>query len=327
MENKIITVEIERREVGDFWFACVDLEVIRDTELTPCDKAVYAVICSFVDVHTRQWNLTVQKIADTAGCGARTCQKSIQRLVERGVMLRVERFQNGKQLACAYRIVGHRAACYKKTLAKTTETEGNNTPANIAGAVENCPPTPANFADCLLEPPVYETLSSPPTPPKGDEEGDGDLTLESGVPETPAERQRRFFQAVLTAYNTILPELPKATKLSKARESRLRTLLKEDPVRRELEWWRRFFQRVRQYPWPMGHNPSKWFASFDWLLGEEGMLKVIEGRFSKVAAPAPGGGRSITGAEQQKKHTKGGKVDVKAVLRANRTSEADRGNA
>lgn len=106
------TIEVEPRGQGDFWFACVDIAVIKDKELSPSDKAVYGVVCAHVNVQTRSCPLKVKTIAMESGCSERTVQESIKHLLERGVILRVERFINGKQKASVYRIVGHRAACY-----------------------------------------------------------------------------------------------------------------------------------------------------------------------------------------------------------------------
>ena len=152
-------IEFEARGQSDFWFACVDIEVIRDKNLTPCDKAVFAVICSYANVQTRQWVLKVQTIADDAGCGVRTVQKSLQSLVDRGVIERTVRFENGKQKASSYRIVGHRAKCYETA----TDEQAENRGAKSAGYVENCTPRGAESAPLLLEPVSYENKTYSPT--------------------------------------------------------------------------------------------------------------------------------------------------------------------
>jgi hypothetical protein len=113
--------EFRNRDSRDFWFACVDIQVIRDRMLSPCDKAVYAVICSHVNVETRSCPLRIRTIAEEAKCSVRSVQESLKALVERGVIERMPRFENGKQKASIYRIVGHRAQCYNNSNSQDTK--------------------------------------------------------------------------------------------------------------------------------------------------------------------------------------------------------------
>jgi hypothetical protein len=106
------TIELECRGPSDFWFAMVDLKVIRDRVLSPCDKAVYSVVCSHVDTRTRTCPLKVATIAEEANCSVRSVQESLKNLEKRGVLARRERYEDGKQKASVYKIVGHCAECY-----------------------------------------------------------------------------------------------------------------------------------------------------------------------------------------------------------------------
>lgn len=290
------------------WIVCFE-NTILGMDLSIYEKMVYIVLCSHAKKDGPCFP-SANKIAEEASCSRAKVFDALKALEEKGIITRENQIYEGRgQTSNLYEIIDIAPR-----------------PGDGRGSEENTPPPsttrtgPVHEKDAPLEVLEQDSMNknnSPPAPPTVEEGGAASFDLESGTPETPEVKERRLHQAILDAYNEILPELPGAQKLSKGRASRLRALLKEDPVRRDLEWWRRFFQRVRQYPWPMGHNPSKWFASFDWLLGDEGMLKVIEGTFSMVAAPPPGGGRTTTGAEQQKKHTTGGKVNVRAVLREN----------
>jgi hypothetical protein len=71
----------------------------------------------------------------------------------------------------------------------------------------------------------------------------------------------------------------------------------------------------------MGNNPSNWRACLDWLIGERGMLKVLEGGFGRFV-PQSGGspnysrGRTAEGVALQRKYTNAeGKVDVCGLMR------------
>ncbi|MDR3165290.1 MAG: helix-turn-helix domain-containing protein [Synergistaceae bacterium] len=338
------SLEFEAREQSDFWFACVDIEVIHDKSLNPCDKAIFAVICSYANVQTRQWVLKVQTIAETAGCGVRTAQKSLQALIDRGVIERTVRFENGKQQASLYRVIGHRAKCYESQAGQKDKREimgansagyvenctpmgansagyvENCTPmgANSAGYVENCTPMGAKSAPQLLEPESYENKTSPPSPPEGGAE-DEPFELKN-EPETSANREKLWQEAVIGEYNRILPELPKAEALSNSRCKAIRRCTKQDAARKEIDWWRRYFERVRECPWLLGQNPSGWRANFDWLLRDEPMQKVIEGAYTGHGEQ---GGRTVGDEAAQKNFTNNeGEIDARALLRNIGTSQA-----
>ncbi|MBQ7263765.1 MAG: helix-turn-helix domain-containing protein, partial [Synergistaceae bacterium] len=111
-DERITEIGIAPRPASDFWFACVDIEVVRDPELSPIDKTVFAVICSHAGTTTRQSLLKVKTIAAEAGCSDRSVQRSLRALEERGVVETCPRSMDGHRIASIYRIVGHRAPCY-----------------------------------------------------------------------------------------------------------------------------------------------------------------------------------------------------------------------
>ena len=141
--------QFQPRGASDFWFACVDIEVIRDKTLSPCDKAVFAVICTHVNVQTRDCPLRVKTIAEEANCSVRSAQESLKALTERGVIERVECFENGKQKASIYKIVGHRAQCYRG--ADFAPTFGSRTGRGAESDVLS-----------LLEPNIYDIKNTSP---------------------------------------------------------------------------------------------------------------------------------------------------------------------
>jgi hypothetical protein len=69
----------------------------------------------------------------------------------------------------------------------------------------------------------------------------------------------------------------------------------------------------------MGRNKDKWRADFDWLIGERGMQKILEGAFlpfQSVAALGEAGTEWQELEKLEKKYTdERGLVDAKAILR------------
>lgn len=89
-----------------FWFCQVDIEVLRDPELSPTDKAVYAILCSFASVADRSGRPSIGTIAEATNCSKNTARTAIKNLVSRGVLVREERYCEGRQTSCLYKIIG-----------------------------------------------------------------------------------------------------------------------------------------------------------------------------------------------------------------------------
>ncbi len=162
----------------------------------------------------------------------------------------------------------------------------------------------------LEQPQDLTAPNTPPTPQGGVEEFGKAFEL-LGETETPAQRERGKHESIVALYNEILRELPPARSLTKSIDSQLRARIRDDPARKDLDWWRKYFESVRQYPWLMG-QVSDWRASLEWLLGVKNMSKVTTGFYPKDSGR---GGRTNSGAERQEKFTKnGGEVDVGKAL-------------
>ena len=126
-----------------------------------------------------------------------------------------------------------------------------------------------------------------------------------------------IIETILASYNRILPELPAASRVTPSREKAVRRRVREEPERGDPKWWERYFSQVREFPWLMGSNPSGWRACLDWLIGERGMFKVLEGGFGRSSPPAPDNGPDTDSEyELQRRFTnERGVVDVKALFR------------
>jgi hypothetical protein len=143
--------------------------------------------------------------------------------------------------------------------------------------------------------------------------------IEPIEPFNPANRKPgSLIEAILAAYNKILPELPAASRITPSREKTVKRRIREEPELGDPHWWERYFARVREFPWLMGQNPSNWRACLDWLIGERGMLKVLEGGFGR-SSPVSRNGAEIgteSGFELQRRFTdERGVVDARALLR------------
>jgi DNA-binding MarR family transcriptional regulator len=300
-----------------FWYARTDIAVSHDRALKPLHKAVFQVICTHVDLKTRIAPLRVITIASETGCSERSVQNAIKSLVKRGVLERTPCFRGNRQIANSYRVIGHEAECYKGTqLAEDTPEDFAEPEKNGDFDDENFTPGGTDSAHRLLEPVFNENQknkNSPLTPQGGREMSAKIDELEHDTAKEGEKPEAKLFESIRAAYNEILPELSNTGAITAYRARAMNQRIRADPARRELDWWRQYFQRVREFPWLMGHNSYNWRANFDWLIGEAGMQKIIEGAFSK---PMNRYGPSEAGLALQGKYTnEGGEIDVCGILR------------
>ena len=83
---------------------------------------------------------------------------------------------------------------------------------------------------------------------------------------------------IVAVYHEVLPELRAVRVWNAGREKKLRSRWREDKSRQSLEWWRSYFESVRQSDFLMGRK-TDWAADFDWLICPTNMAKVLEGKY------------------------------------------------
>lgn len=101
---------LEALEDGrDFWFAMVDVAVLRDRNINHWAKGVYATLCLFARAGERTCFPSVRTIAEESGISERQVQYALRDLVAAGyVERRRTEAADGGQGSNLYRIVGHR---------------------------------------------------------------------------------------------------------------------------------------------------------------------------------------------------------------------------
>ncbi|WP_307755919.1 helix-turn-helix domain-containing protein [uncultured Cloacibacillus sp.] len=136
-----------------FWFAAVDICVLRDKTLSFNAKGVYAVLVAFVNIGTKEWAIKTETLAAECGVSRRTVMYALKELVEHGYIERKKRHADGHQIASIYKIIGHKAACNIRTLPK--QEQPDEPACNI------CTQQGAEYAHQLQEPEsLNNTLSS-----------------------------------------------------------------------------------------------------------------------------------------------------------------------
>ena len=94
-------------------------------------------------------------------------------------------------------------------------------------------------------------------------------------------------QQIIEIYHEVLPELNQVKVWNEARRKMLQKRWREDSKRQRLDWWRGYFEFVRECPLLMGNHESKshegWAADLEWLVRPNNFAKVIEGKYQEVA--------------------------------------------
>ena len=85
---------------------------------------------------------------------------------------------------------------------------------------------------------------------------------------------------IIALYHEVLPECARVVKWTKQRQGLLRARWKEEPKRQNLEWWRGYFEYVRESKFLMGDN-GDFQANLEWLIRPSNLLKVIEGQYHR----------------------------------------------
>lgn len=83
------------------------------------------------------------------------------------------------------------------------------------------------------------------------------------------------YQQIADLYNRTCVSLPKATRLSEKRKKTISTLLKNYNI----EEIATAFTKAESSQFLTGQSGGTWKADFDWLINQNNLLKVIEGRY------------------------------------------------
>ena len=105
-----------------------------------------------------------------------------------------------------------------------------------------------------------------------------------------SQKDRFPYKEITDLYNQICTDLPACVKLSESRKKAIRARLSSGYT---VEDFKTLFQKTKDSSFLTGGNNRNWIASFDWLIKDGNMAKVLEGTFDdrsqeqKATSPAP----------------------------------------
>jgi uncharacterized phage protein (TIGR02220 family) len=107
-----------------------------------------------------------------------------------------------------------------------------------------------------------------------EEEGEEETADEPPAP--PLHNQSTPYEQVKDLYNQICVSLPKCTTLSDARKKAIKARMNSGYT---LEDFQRLFEKTEASSFMKGANERNWRASFDWLIKDSNMAKVLDGNY------------------------------------------------
>jgi len=86
-------------------------------------------------------------------------------------------------------------------------------------------------------------------------------------------------QEIIALYHEILPALSRVRQWTPKRQKLLKARWFSSPEYQSLQWWKAFFEYIRECPHLIGKNDRQWTADLEWLCVESNFVKTLEGRY------------------------------------------------
>lgn len=129
-----------------------------------------------------------------------------------------------------------------------------------------------NVVQGVVYPEVYPVVQSVDiinNKKKQKEKSNTDVLPEKTEPSAP-------FITIQDLYNSVCGSYPRLVKLSEARKKAIRARLKTGYT---VEDFRRLFEAAERSDFLRGRNKRNWRATFDWLIADANMAKVLDGNY------------------------------------------------
>ena len=108
-------------------------------------------------------------------------------------------------------------------------------------------------------------------------------------------KDNRNYQEIITLYNSLCKSYPHVTKLSDKRRRAIGARLNSGYTADD---FRKLFELAEQSEFLKGKNNKNWSATFDWLISDGNMAKVLDGNYSNRPEPS----YSPVGKQQDKQN-------------------------
>ena len=137
----------------------------------------------------------------------------------------------------------------------------------------------------LENPTVFSETQKTQGKGKGEEE-----YIKKDISNEISQKDRFPYKEITDLYNQICTDLPACVKLSESRKKAIRARISSGYT---VEDFKTLFQKTKDSSFLAGRNNRNWIASFDWLIKDGNMAKVLDGNYDdrsqeqKATSPAP----------------------------------------
>lgn len=121
-------------------------------------------------------------------------------------------------------------------------------------------------------------------------------TSDPAKPDSGQVIQRGIYEEIATLYNEICVSFPRLRSLSEARKKAIRARLTNGYT---VESFKELFRKAEASSFLKGQNDRNWQATFDWLVKDTNMAKVIDGNYSDERGSSYGTGPNRGGTGGQ----------------------------
>lgn len=228
-------------------YGVVFQDVTRNNKLTPAAKGLYAYLASFCGDKDECFP-SVDLILKEMGFSRETFYKHINALVAAGVVQKKQFNNNGRFGRTVYKI--------------THEVEIIDLPhTNLSTSVDENSSLPFTNLPTTVEPTTSDSTTN---------------NNSININNINNNRDIIDYQQIADMYNNTCVSFPRLTKLSENRKKAIKARLKIYSV----EDFQKLFEMAEGSSFLKGQNNRNWSATFDWLIKDTNMAKVLDGNYT-----------------------------------------------
>lgn len=240
--------------------------VMRNQNISPEAKAIYAYLCSFTDENNECFpakKIMLKELCMSEG----RFYKYMNELKAAGIV-EVIKTKNGNIFGHNVYVVQHEVIIHEN---KIGLTEGEN---------------PRHFQNDSAENDNESTKFRSSNNRSSDNRSfDRQGTNNTSLNNTSINRteERIDYQEIVNLYNDTCVSFPKVLALSESRKKAIKARLKSY----SLEDFKKLFEMAEGSRFLKGGNDRNWSANFDWLIKDSNMAKVLEGNYENRTGSKP----------------------------------------
>ncbi len=227
----------------------VSRNVLRDPQIPIGVKGLYAYLAGFAG-DSDECFPSINTIQSELSLAKDTLYKYMNLLVSIGVVERNQTYNGNLKGKVIYRITDNEYILNNR-IPKNTETENQ-----CSMVSENLGIQKARIPECK-------------------ETNINSLNINSLNNNNNKDREYINYQQIADLYNDTCVSFPRLTKLSDSRKKAIKARMKTY----SLEDFKKLFQMAEESSFLKGENARNWSATFDWLIKDSNMAKVLDGNY------------------------------------------------